>query len=406
MTKITDAILPVGHSARPGGRFEKTSVTIHETGNPNKGAGAFNHSMYARNRTDKVSCHYYVDDKSIYRTIPDDEPANHSGNPVGNRHSIGIEICVNSDSDFAIACNNAADLAAMLMRERGLYTDNLRQHYDWNGKNCPAALRRSGWAEFVRSVQTKIDYKVESPMAWVKEFSPGSVEWIRPIRAKAGETCDALYARAGMDYLFNACAFTKTGVIDGPLTIDGVVIGSGRAGHGYAMRDGEWRWSYLNGVKWPHFLGGFGVLARNGQKDIINPHSGTSAYTAIGNKSDGTLVIAMSDNSAAALTTDQLAEHMLSLGCVNAVRMDGGGSVQGRGPDLDIRSARLVPVYLGIKMKMPDVNTPSPWAKDAVEWAVANKLIVGDADGDLKLQELVTMERLVTVLYRYHGKNG
>ena len=172
------------------------------------------------------------------------------------------------------------------------------------------------------------------------------------------------------------------------------------------MRDGEWRWSYLNGVKWPHFLGGFGILVRNGKKEIVNPHTGKSYYVAIGNTPKGSLIVAVGGSGQPALTADELATRMLDLGCEHAIRMDGGGSVQGRGPDLDIRSTRLVPVYLGIKMMKPDVNTPSPWAKDAVEWAVANKLIVGDADGDLKLQEPVTMERLVTVLYRYHGKSG
>lgn len=177
MIKITDAILPVGHTSRPGGHYDKTTVTIHETGNPNKGAGAYNHALYARNRTDKLGAHYYVDDISIYRTIPDGEAANHSGSSTGNKYSIAIEICINPDSNFAVACDNAAELAAKLLKERGLSVASLRQHYNWNGKNCPATLRKSGWAAFVASVEKKIEgvpavpekKKDNTPAAWAKD---------------------------------------------------------------------------------------------------------------------------------------------------------------------------------------------------------------------------------------------
>lgn len=47
----------------------------------------------------------------------------------------------------------------------------------------------------------------------------------------------------------------------------------------------------------------------------------------------------------------------------------------------------------------PD-NTPSPWAKDAVEWAVENGIIRGDENGNLGLHEPVTVEKQLTILYR------
>lgn len=47
----------------------------------------------------------------------------------------------------------------------------------------------------------------------------------------------------------------------------------------------------------------------------------------------------------------------------------------------------------------PD-NTPSPWAKDAVEWAVENGVIRGDENGNLGLHELCTVEKQLTILYR------
>lgn len=47
----------------------------------------------------------------------------------------------------------------------------------------------------------------------------------------------------------------------------------------------------------------------------------------------------------------------------------------------------------------PD-NTPSPWAKDAVEWAIENGVIRGDENGNLGLHEPVTVEKQLTFLYR------
>lgn len=411
MIKITDAILPVGHTSRPGGSYEKTTVTIHETGNPNKGAGAYNHALYARNRTDKLGAHYYADDQSIYRTIPDAEAANHSGSTTGNKYSIAIEICINPDSNFSKACDNAADLAAKLLHERGLSAESLRQHYNWNGKDCPATLRKSGWAAFSASVQKKIN-AMEAPksMEFVKVFKSGEIEKIQPVMAEGGktETIDSVKARTGADYVINLQAFnTKTYVTDGALTVDGYTYSTGRCGHGFAFRGGEWKWSYLNNLKWPHFAGGFGLLLKNGEKNIINPHTGMDACTALGITADGSLVMYLvGDGDPAICTTDELVGRMASYGCTNAIRMDGGGSTQGRGPGLDIRTTRPVQSYLCIWLKKPDPNKPADWAKDAVDWAVKNKLIVGDASGDLKLQEPVTVEQMITVLYRYHAKNN
>ena len=400
---IVNRILPTSRPNRPGTTIAKTSVTIHETGNTKSGANALAHASYLESTSDKVSWHYTVDSNRVVQHIPEAETAWHSGTTAGNTTSIGIEICINPDGEFARALANAAELVADILHRYGWGMGKVKQHYDWNKKNCPENLRKSGWAAFVASIKNNLDALEVPSVAWVKTFTPGDVAEIRPIMGAGdkAESIDAVQARHGCDYIFNASAFTAAGVIDGALTVDGKVYSTGRSGHGFAMRGGEWRWSYLNGLKWPHFLGGFGLLARNGKKEIVNPHSGKTGYTALGSKLDGSLVVAMDKDG---LTTDQLADYMLSIGYVNAVRMDGGGSVQGRGPDLDIRSTRLVPVYLGVWLKKDDINKPSAWAKEAVDWAVKNGLLVGDDKGDLKLQEPLTREQMCVMLYRYHGK--
>ena len=47
-------------------------------------------------------------------------------------------------------------------------------------------------------------------------------------------------------------------------------------------------------------------------------------------------------------------------------------------------------------------NTPSNWSKGAVEWATANKLMIGDDKGDLALRSPITREQFCVILKRYH----
>lgn len=49
-------------------------------------------------------------------------------------------------------------------------------------------------------------------------------------------------------------------------------------------------------------------------------------------------------------------------------------------------------------------NTPAPWAKDAVAWAVDNKILLGDGTGDLMLHQPLTREQACLVLMRVYGK--
>lgn len=45
-------------------------------------------------------------------------------------------------------------------------------------------------------------------------------------------------------------------------------------------------------------------------------------------------------------------------------------------------------------------NTPSPAHKAGVEWAVANGILTGGKDGNLRLSEPVTRQQMCTMLYR------
>lgn len=159
--KIIQMLAPVkANGARPGiKRTKNGGVTIHNTGNFKRGAGAKNHGTYLQNggANAQASWHYAVDDTNIVQSIPSDEVAWHAGDGRGNGNMTteAIEICVNPDSDLTKATDNAAWLAAQRLKAQGLGLDHLYQHRDWSGKNCPAELRAGkpySWATFKSKV--------------------------------------------------------------------------------------------------------------------------------------------------------------------------------------------------------------------------------------------------------------
>lgn len=45
-------------------------------------------------------------------------------------------------------------------------------------------------------------------------------------------------------------------------------------------------------------------------------------------------------------------------------------------------------------------NTPAAWAKEAVEWATANGIMLGDGKGNLRLKDNVTREEMMVFMHR------
>lgn len=64
--------------------------------------------------------------------------------------------------------------------------------------------------------------------------------------------------------------------------------------------------------------------------------------------------------------------------------------------------AEKVTAALGGQTQAPLDNAPAAWSKDAVNWALENRLLLGDANGDLKLRENLTREQFCVMLKRYH----
>ncbi len=164
---IIKDFIPEGRRNRPGLELAGPDyVTIHDTGNPSAYADAAAHAAYLQTDTAAsipASWHFTVDGGSIerspqiYQHLPLDEVGWHAGDGrsgPGNRSSIGIEICENEDGDREIAEMFAAELAAFILEKFRLDISRIKQHYDWNGKNCPRVLRGEGrWEEFLERVK-------------------------------------------------------------------------------------------------------------------------------------------------------------------------------------------------------------------------------------------------------------
>lgn len=134
-------------------------VVVHETDNWDRGAGAETHARALYNGNLGGSVHFYVDDREIYQTLDIADGAYAVGDGGGrygitNRNSINLEICVNPDSNYYKAVENAKWLCAKLLKERGWGIDRLKRHYDASRKNCPRRIIAEGlWEGFKADVK-------------------------------------------------------------------------------------------------------------------------------------------------------------------------------------------------------------------------------------------------------------
>lgn len=145
--KVIVDILPKG-KVIPNTKITPTSITIHMTGNV--GAAAKNNHNYMKNCNksgDRIaSWHFTVDDKEIYQAQSTNYKCYHAGCTTGNNTSIGIEICMfNDKARQKKAYDNAIALVKVLMSYHKFSTSQVKRHYDWTKKHCPAWLIEGKW---------------------------------------------------------------------------------------------------------------------------------------------------------------------------------------------------------------------------------------------------------------------
>ena len=174
MITIVPDLLPADHplTSLP---MTPRYITIHDTGNPARGANAEMHGRYLRSQEAidrEVMWHFTVDDREIRQHLPLDRNGWHAGDGwdgPGNRQSIAIEICENADGDRAAAEANAAMLVAHLIRTVPTlmpFPECVVQHNRWSGKDCPRVFRSrpGGWEGFLAMVQQHLTQQERTPV--------------------------------------------------------------------------------------------------------------------------------------------------------------------------------------------------------------------------------------------------
>lgn len=152
-------------------------IVIHYTAND--GDRAANNAAYFQSNVVEASAHYFVDDTTVYRSVPDltvawavggqkwsDCPETGGGTMHGlvcNGNSISIELCDTvKDGSYGATeatLSNAAELARFLMEKYNIPVSNVYRHFDVTGKHCPAYMMDNAvWEAFkARLVVPELD---------------------------------------------------------------------------------------------------------------------------------------------------------------------------------------------------------------------------------------------------------
>ena len=79
-------------------------------------------------------------------------------NRGGNNNSIGIESCINKNTDIYYTWQKTAKLVANLLYNNNLTFDDVKQHHYYSGKDCPQTIRRNGmWEHFMELVKCEYE---------------------------------------------------------------------------------------------------------------------------------------------------------------------------------------------------------------------------------------------------------
>ena len=163
-------------------------IVIHYTAND--GDTDEGNGNYFANNIVGASAHYFVDDDSITRSVPDDYIAwavggskykyTKGGTFYGkctNANSISIELCdtkKNGVYDFTEATmKNAADLVKLLMKKYTVPVERVIRHYDVTGKVCPKPFvdDEKAWKEFKERLVDNMEKrynKISELPTWAK----------------------------------------------------------------------------------------------------------------------------------------------------------------------------------------------------------------------------------------------
>lgn len=135
-------------------------IILHYTGNKTDTAkGNANYFSPSGSNTRAAGAHYFVDDSTVYQSIPDTRAAYAVGGSkysdcastgggamygkISNSNSISIEMCGKNGVITDATIENAVALTKQLMSKYGIPASRVYRHFDVNGKPCP------GWTGWI-----------------------------------------------------------------------------------------------------------------------------------------------------------------------------------------------------------------------------------------------------------------
>ena len=149
-------------------------IVVHYTAND--GDTDTNNGNYFRNNYVGASAHYFVDEDSVTRSVPDEYVAWHCESRgmalkcgCRNSNSIGVEMCSDVDKKTGKyiltpdTVKNAVEVVKWLMDKYNVPPERVIRHYDVCGKLCPEPWVRdeSLWIDFKRTISEKTEEKKE-----------------------------------------------------------------------------------------------------------------------------------------------------------------------------------------------------------------------------------------------------
>ena len=134
-------------------------IVLHYTGNSTDTAhGNANYFSANGSNTRKAGAHYFVDDTTVYQSVPDTRIAWAVGGSkysncsstgggtmygkITNANSISIEMCSKGGAITAATVENAVALTKALMAKYSIPASRVYRHFDVTGKGCPGW---TGW---------------------------------------------------------------------------------------------------------------------------------------------------------------------------------------------------------------------------------------------------------------------
>lgn len=207
---IIQNFIPKNEFTRPGDIITPDGMVIHWTGNINIGADADATSRFFHNRKGSYgSAHYSLDATKIHYDIPENEMAYHVGarkyyspdwaGTYPNKNLIGLEICVNMDSDFKKTYQHAVRFVAAVCKKYGWNPhERLLRHWDVTRKDCP--LNMINLVNDLKHVRWSVteQFKHKRDNMSPEEFETlvlKGIDWVRNGLAINGVRGDALWEK-------------------------------------------------------------------------------------------------------------------------------------------------------------------------------------------------------------------